>query len=85
MDVRIQDILISVDEAKQKIAVKRAMVGFLKTRYMSRDGLDPQSYIKYDRSTVTEDVIHEVVSEMEKQITQEESKLQATLQEKLNG
>lgn len=85
MEISIKDILISVDESKQKIAVKRAMVGFLKTRYMSRDGLDPQSYIKYERSVVTEDVIYEVVSEMEKQIKTEEKALQATLQEKING
>ena len=85
MEIRIKDILISVDESKQKIAVKRAMVGFLKTRYMSRDGLEPQSHIKYDRSVVTEDVVYEVVSEMEKQIKEEESRLIATLQEKING
>ena len=85
MEISIKDILISVDESKQKIAVKKAIVGFLKTRYMSRDGLDPQSYIQYERSTVTEDVIYEVVSDLEKDIKEEENRLQATLQEKING
>ena len=85
MEISIKDILISVDESKQKIAVKKAIVGFLKTRYMSRDGLDPQSYIQYERSTVTEDVIYEVVSDLEKEIKEEENRLQATLQEKING
>jgi hypothetical protein len=52
---------------------------------MSRDGLDPQSYIQYDRSTVVEDIIHEVASELDKEIKAAELALQATLQEKING
>lgn len=85
MEISLKDVLVSIDEAKQKLAVKKAMIGFLKTRYMSRDGLEPQSYIKYERSTVTEDVIYEVVSELEKAVKAEEASLTATLQEKING
>ena len=85
MEIKLKDILVSIDEAKQKVAVKKAMVGFLKTRYLSRDGLDPQSYIKYDRSVVTEDVIYEVIRDMEKEIQKEEDSLQATLEEKIDG
>ena len=85
MSLSIKDVLVSVNEAKQKIAVKKALVGFLRTRYMSRDGLNPQSYIQYDRSTVMEDIIHEVASELDKEIKAAELALQATLQEKING
>ena len=85
MELSIKDVLISIDESKQKLAVKKALIGFLKTRYMSRDGLDPQSYIKYDRSTVTEDIIYEVVRDLEKEVQQEEQSLNATLEEKING
>lgn len=85
MEVSIKDLLVSIDEAKQSIAVKKACIGFLKTRYMSRDGLPPQSFIKYDRSTVTEDVIYEVVTEMEKEVKAQEQKLKATLEERIDG
>ena len=84
MDVKIKDLLRSIDEDKQKIAVKKAMVGFLRARYLSRDGLPPQSSISYERSSVTEDVILEVVSDMERDIENNENSLTATLEEVIN-
>ena len=85
MEIKIKDLLVSIDESKQKIAVKKALVGFLKARYLSRDGLPAQSHIAYERSTVTEDVIHEVIVNLEKEVKQEENRLTASLQETING
>ena len=85
MEITLQDLLRSIDEQKQKIAVKKALVGFLRTRYLTRDGLPAQSTIAYDRSVVTGDVILEVVSNMESEIEKEEKQLQATLQETIDG
>lgn len=78
--MRVVDIVKQVDELKQKIAVKKAMIGFLKTRYMGRDGLSPQSTIQYERSTVTEDIVHECVMDLEKEVDREEKLLKATLE-----
>ena len=85
MSLKIKEVLKSIDEQRQKIAVKKALTGFLRTRYLSRDGLEPQSVITYDRSTVTEDVILETLSEMERTIEKEEQALAATLEENVNG
>ena len=85
MSLKIKEVLKSIDEQRQKIAVKKALTGFLRTRYLSRDGLEPQSVIAYDRSTVTEDVILEILSEMERTIEKEEQALAATLEENVNG
>lgn len=85
MSLKIKEVLKSIDEQRQKIAVKKALTGFLRTRYLSRDGLEPQSVITYDRSTVTEDVILEILSEMERTIEKEEQALAATLEETVNG
>lgn len=85
MEIKLKDLLVSIDESKQKVAVKRALVGFLKARYLSRDGLPPQSHIAYERATVTEDVIHEVIVNLEKEVKQEENLLNASLQETING
>lgn len=85
MDVKLKDLLRNVDEMKQEIAVKKALVGFLKTRYLSRDGMPPQSSIAYERSTVTEDVILDQTINMERDIERLEKKLEATLEEHVNG
>lgn len=77
-------MLVAVDEAKQKIAVQVALVGFLRTRYVSRDGLPPQSQIAYDRSTVTEEVVYEVINELEREIEKKQKELDSTLKEIVN-
>ena len=84
MKVTINDMIIQIDEIKQKIAVGNALVGFLKTRYLSRDGLPPQSKIAYERSTVTEDVIHEVITMIESKTEKADKQLQTTLKEIIN-
>ena len=85
MSITVQDLIKSIDESKQKIAVHKALMGFLKSRYLSRDGLPPQSTISYERSTVTEDVIEFCILDLEKKIKQEEAALEATLQEDIDG
>lgn len=85
MSVTVQSLIKSIDESKQKIAVHKALVGFLKSRYLSRDGLPPQSTISYERSTVTEDVVEFCILDLERKIKQEEASLEATLQENING
>ena len=84
MKVTINDMITQIDEIKQKIAVGNALVGFLKTRYLSRDGLPPQSKISYERSTVTEDVIHEVIAMIESKTEKADKHLQTTLKEIVN-
>lgn len=79
--MKVKDIIKGIDEAKQRLAVKKALVGFLRTRYLSRDGLDPQAFISYERSTVTEDVILEITNELEREIASEEANITATLEE----
>ena len=85
MNITVNDLIRSIDESKQKIAVKRALIGFLRTRYLSRDGLPPQSTISYDRSVVTEDVVEECILTLEKEVETEETALKATLQEDIDG
>ena len=80
----VGSILTEIDELKQKLAIKKALAGFLRTRYLSRDGLAPQSTIAYERSVVTEDVIIEVLSDMETLIETEEKQLMATLKENIS-
>ena len=77
--MKLKDIIKSVDEAAQ------TLVGFLKARYLSRDGLEPQSYISYERSTVTEDVIIECIREIESDISSSEKSIKATLEEGLEN
>lgn len=84
MKLTLEDMMIAVDELKQKIAVQTALVGFLRTRYVSRDGLPPQSYISYERSTVTEDVVYEVINELERLIEKQQKELNSTLKEIVN-
>ena len=84
MKLTLEDMLVAVDEAKQKIAVQVALVGFLRTRYVSRDGLPPQSQIAYDRSIVTEEVVYEVINELERKIEKQQKELDSTLKEIVN-
>ena len=84
MKLTLEDMLVAVDEAKQKLAVQVALVGFLRTRYVSRDGLPPQSRIAYDRSTVTEEVVYEVINELEREIEKKQKELDSTLKEIVN-
>ena len=84
MSIKIKDVIKGIDESKQKIAVKKALSGFLKARYLSRDGLDPQARITYDRSTVTEDIIIEWINEIDREIQTLENTLKATLEEDVN-
>ena len=84
MPKTVESLFIELDELKQKIAIKKALAGFLRTRYMSRDGLPPQSTIAYDRSVVTEDVVFEIVGELEKESEDMETAVQAFLQETLD-
>lgn len=84
MKITLEDMMVSVDELKQKIAVQTALVGFLRTRYVSRDGLPPQSYISYERSTVTEEVVYEVINELERLIEKQQKELNSTLKEIVN-
>ena len=85
MSLTVQDLIKSIDESKQKIAVQKALIGFLRSRYLSRDGLPPQASISYDRSTVTEDVIEFCILELEKTVNTEEAALAATLEEDISG
>ena len=84
MKVTLNDMITQVDEVKQKIAVGHALVGFLKTRYISRDGLPPQSQIAYERSTVTEEVIHEVIAMIEDKTERASAQLDSSLKEIVN-
>lgn len=84
MSITINDMIRDIDETKQKIAVGHALIGFLRTRYVSRDGLPPQSQIAYDRSTVTEDVVYEVIGMLESKVEKAETQLQTILKEKVD-
>ena len=82
----VEELMTAVDEMKQKIAVDKALIAFLRTRYVSVDGNKPKNRISFERSFVTEEVVEEVIMGLTSCMEAREKLLEATLKgEVANG
>jgi hypothetical protein len=80
----VENMLVEIDELKQRAAVKNALCAYLRMRYLSCDGVDAQGRIAYDRSTVTEDVIEGIAKELETEVSDIRKDVEIFLKETIN-
>ena len=82
----VGDALNDIKDLQQRAWVQKAIIGILRSRYMTRDGVEqPQAHISCEGAPVSEDLIEEMVCELEEGAAEMEKAATAYMAEEISN